>query len=152
MIPLNGNQETTHKSTYQQEIVSELNDIEELPEGNFPINLKLIQKYQRLEPRIIAKYKDGMYHKGAFSGGSNIDLNLKMCKDNIVILSKTQSYVLHWYLTYILHPGMDRTEAKFFQHLYWTANRDAFRKEVSNCDTCQHINRSKKNMVNYQLS
>ena len=42
-IPLNGNQETTQKSTYQQEIVSEINDTEEIPEGTFPINLKLIK-------------------------------------------------------------------------------------------------------------
>ena len=36
--PLNGNQDTTQKSTYQKEIVSEINNIEEIPEGNFPIN------------------------------------------------------------------------------------------------------------------
>ena len=65
--------------------MSEINDIKELPEGTFPINLKLIQKYQREEPSIIAKYKDGTYHKGYFCGGSNIDLNLITCKDNIVI-------------------------------------------------------------------
>ena len=45
ILTLNGNQETTHKSTYQQEIVLEINDIKELPEGNFPINLKSIQKH-----------------------------------------------------------------------------------------------------------
>ena len=53
-LPLNGNQNTTQRSTYHKEIVSEINDIKELPEGNFPINLKLIQKYQRSEPSIIA--------------------------------------------------------------------------------------------------
>ena len=37
-LPLNGNQETTQKSTYQKEIVSEIDYIEELPEGTFPIN------------------------------------------------------------------------------------------------------------------
>ena len=41
-IPLKGNQETTHKSTYQQEIVSEINDTEKIPEGTFPINFKCI--------------------------------------------------------------------------------------------------------------
>ena len=56
-ITLNGNEETTHKSTYQKVIVSEINDIEKLPEGTFPINLKVIPKYQRKEPSIIAKYK-----------------------------------------------------------------------------------------------
>ena len=43
-ISLNGNQETTQNSTYQQEILSEINDTKEIPEGTFPINLKLIKK------------------------------------------------------------------------------------------------------------
>ena len=64
--------------------MSKINDVEELPEGNFPINLKLIQKYQRTEPSLMAKYKDGTYHTGYFRGGSNIDLNLITCKDKIV--------------------------------------------------------------------
>ena len=42
-ILFNGIEETTQKSTYQQEIVSEIDDIEEMPEGTFPINLKLIK-------------------------------------------------------------------------------------------------------------
>ena len=46
-LTFNGNQETTHKSNYQQEIVSEINDTEEITEGYFPINLKLIQQHQR---------------------------------------------------------------------------------------------------------
>ena len=44
IIPLNYNQETTQKSTYKQEIVLEINDIKEIPEGISPINLRLIQK------------------------------------------------------------------------------------------------------------
>ena len=59
IITLNDNQENTQKSIYQQEIVSEINDTKEIPEGTFPINLKFIQKYQRSEPSITAKYKDG---------------------------------------------------------------------------------------------
>ena len=42
-FPFGVNQETTYKSTYQHEIVSEINYIEGIPEGNFPINLTLIQ-------------------------------------------------------------------------------------------------------------
>ena len=64
-IPLNGNQETTQKSTYQQEIVSEINDIKEIPEGTFPINLKFIKKYQQAEPSMKAKYKDNTYQQGS---------------------------------------------------------------------------------------
>ena len=59
MIPLNINKNTSQKSTYQQETVSEIDDNEEIPEGTFPINLKLTKRYQRLEPIIRAKYKDG---------------------------------------------------------------------------------------------
>ena len=62
-----------------------INDIEELTEGDFPINLKLIQKQQRLGPSIIAEYKYGVCHKGSFCGGSNTYIKLITCKDNIVI-------------------------------------------------------------------
>ena len=75
-LPLNGHEDTTQKSTYQIQIVSEINDTEELSEGTFPINLILIQKYQWAEPIITAKYKNGTCHKGSFCGDSNIDLNL----------------------------------------------------------------------------
>ena len=105
--------------------MSEINDIEELPEGNFPINLKPIKKYQQSEPSLMAKYKYGTYHKGYFGGGSNIYLKLITCKDNSVIPSKIQVYVLHWYHTYLLHPGMDRTEAMIRQNFQWPTSEMA---------------------------
>ena len=39
IFSLDGNQETTHKSTYEEEIVPDINDTDEIPEGTFPINL-----------------------------------------------------------------------------------------------------------------
>ena len=51
----------------------------------FTITLKLIQQCQPAEPILMAKYKDGMYHKGSFCGGSNNDLILITCKENIVV-------------------------------------------------------------------
>ena len=83
--------------------MSEINYIEELPEGTFTINLKLIQRHQRMEPSLMDKYKDGTYLAGSFHGGSNNDLSLIACEDNIFILSILQSDVLHWYHTYLLH-------------------------------------------------
>ena len=65
--------------------MSQINNIEELPEGTFPINLKLIQKYQRMEPSIKSKYKDGTYHKVSFRGGINKNIKLITCKGKIVI-------------------------------------------------------------------
>ena len=73
----------------------------------------------------MAEYEDGTHHKGSLYRGSDIDLNLITCKNNIVIPSIVQSYVLHWYHRYLLHPGMDRTEATIRQYLYWTDIRDA---------------------------
>ena len=124
--------------------MSEINDTEAIPEGNFPIYLKLIQKYQRSEPSIIAKYEDCTYHKGYFCGGSNIDIKLITCKNKIFIPPNLQSYVIHWYHTYLLHPVMDRTEAMICQHLYWPDIRNVVRTEVSNCDTCQRTKWSHK--------
>ena len=98
--------------------MSKINDIEELPEVTFPINLDLIQEFKRSEPSIIAKYKNGAYHKGSFCGYINTDIKPITCKDKIVITSKLQSCVLHWYHMYILHPVMDRTEAMIYQHFY----------------------------------
>ena len=132
--------------------MSEINDTEEIPEGNFPVDLKLIQKYQREEPRITAKYKYGMYHKGYFYGGSNIDLKLITCTDKIIITPIIQSYVVHWYDMYLLHPGMDRSEATINQHLYWPDIRYSVRKEVKNCDIPQRTKQLNNKVVNYQLS
>ena len=66
------------------------------------------------------KYNNVTYHKGYFLGGSNDNLKLIPCKDKIVVPSKLQICALHCYHTYLLNPGMDRTEAMIFQHLYWT--------------------------------
>ena len=82
---------------------------------------------------------------------ANIDLRLITCEDNIVILPILQKYVLHWYHTYLLHPGMDRTEAIICQHFYWPVIRESAPKEVRNCDTLQNTKLWNKNMVNYQL-
>ena len=97
----------------------------------------MIQKYQQVEPSIIAKYKNGMYHRGYFCGGSNIYIKLIKCEDKIIIMSKLQKFVLHWYHTYLLHPGMYITEVLIWQHLYCTGIRPAIWKEVTNSDTCQ---------------
>ena len=60
----------------------------------------------------------GVYNKGSFSGVINIYINLIKCEGNIFILLILQSYVLYWYHMYLLHPGMDRTEATIRQYLY----------------------------------
>ena len=85
----------------------------------------------------MAKYKYVKYHKGSFCGVNNIYISLITCEDNILITSILQSSVLHWYHTYLLHPGIDRTEAMICQNYYWPGIIYAVRKEVTNCETFQ---------------
>ena len=115
--------------------MSEIKNTEGISEVNHHINLKLIKKYQQTEPSLMAKYKYGMYDTGSFRGVSNTDLNIITCEDNIVIPLIIQSYVLHCYHTYILHTGMDITEATIIQNLYWPGIVDAVQKKVTNCGT-----------------
>ena len=44
----------------------------------------------------------------------------------------------------MLHPVTDRTEAVIHQNNYWTYNRNAVQKEVTNCDTYQRTKRPNK--------
>ena len=44
-LTIYGNQDTTQESTYAMEIMSEINDIKELPEVIFPIIFELINQY-----------------------------------------------------------------------------------------------------------
>ena len=72
----------------------------------------------------------GTYQKDYFCGGSNENLNLITCDDMIVIKSILQSYVLHWYHTYLLHQLMDRIKAIIHRYLYWLSTRNALWKEI----------------------
>ena len=51
---------------------------------------------------------------------------------------------MKWYHTYLLHPGLDRTEAMICQYLYWSGIREAVQKKVTKCDVCQGTKRSTK--------
>ena len=40
-----------------------------------------------------------------------------ICKnDKIVVPTVLWKYIVNWYHTYLLHPGMDRTEANISEH------------------------------------
>ena len=56
-LPNKRNQETTHESTYTTETMSELYDIEKLPEGMFPLSFKDIDRYQREDPFLTEELK-----------------------------------------------------------------------------------------------
>ena len=107
--------------------MSELYDIEELPEGAFPLSFKLIDRYQREEPFLTEKINSAEYQKGSFCGGWNT-IELVTYKDKIVIPQKLQKYVVKWYHTYLLRKGSDQTEAMIRQHLFWPVIREAIQR------------------------
>ena len=55
-LPIIGKKDTTNDSTCKK--ISESNETKELPKGIFPINLKLLDRYQRKYPILMAKYKN----------------------------------------------------------------------------------------------
>ena len=66
-LPNNGNQKTTHESTYTTETMSELYDNNELPEYMFTLSFNIIDRYQREEPFLLGKTEICIISKGFFS-------------------------------------------------------------------------------------
>ena len=64
--------------------MSELYGIKELPEGTFPLYLKLIEYYQQEYPILTEKLKCAEYIKGSFCRGQNT-IKLVALNNEIVI-------------------------------------------------------------------
>ena len=93
---------------YTTETISELCDIEVLPEGTFPISFNFVYRYHREELFLSEKRKYAEYSKGYFCRVQST-INLITYKYKIVIPQKLQKYVVKWYHMYLLHPVLDRT-------------------------------------------
>ena len=48
-----------------------------------------------------------------------------------------QHKVLHWYHSWLGHPGINRTEESIAQHLWWPKMRDQITHYVVTCPSCQ---------------
>ena len=70
--------------------MSELYDIEELPEGTFPLYFNLLYRYQQEEPFFAEKLKCAEYTKVSFCGG-RITIDIITYKDKIVISQKLKN-------------------------------------------------------------
>ena len=55
-----------------------------------------------------------------------------------------QIYALNGYYKYLFHPGIYRTGAIIFQHLYWSVIRKSVRPEVINCGNCKRTKLSNR--------
>ena len=92
-------------------MMSEINDVKEVPEGVFPIRLRLIDQYQSKYPSLMTKYYTTIYNIDPFCVGINININLITCRDRVDIFLILKSYVLRWYHMYLLHLVIDIMEA-----------------------------------------
>ena len=72
------------------------------------------------------------YHTKSFRGGGT-NHTLICHKDKIVIPSSLQNRVVEWYHTYLLHPGVNCTEATIRQHLWWPNMRDDIKRHIGTC-------------------
>ena len=113
------------ETDFTREMLSEPYGIDAHEPDPFPNSFKNKDKYQRKDSALIGKLKrtidtakDNGYHTESFRGGGT-DIELICYNGKIVILLLLQKYVLHWYHTYLLHPGITRTEETIRQHFHW---------------------------------
>ena len=67
--------------------MAEMNDIIELPEGIFFLNINY--QYQWKEPSLKAKYNNRTYKTGSSRGISNMNFKLITCECKIYVASNT---------------------------------------------------------------
>ena len=100
---------------------------------------------------LVEKHKHVNYQIGCFCGGNNT-IKLTTYNNTMILSKKIQRYVVKWNHAYLLHTLIDRMESNTYQHIYWPETREAYQKEVINCEVFQPKKVQTKNMVNYQLS
>ena len=104
-------------SKITREYLAECYGLDKLDSDTFPLNYKLIDKFQQKDHILADKLKRAIYQKETFCGGGK-ELQL-ICKNGkIVIPAALQKYVLNWYHTYLLHPGTDCTECTTAKHFF----------------------------------
>ncbi len=84
----------------------------------------------------ILHLENSLYHLKDFHGGGKTQ-SLVCFKDKIVVPTKLQKHIIHWYHTVLCHPGINRTEETIGQHLWWPKMRQQITSFVTHCITCQ---------------
>jgi len=135
-------------------------DAADLPASVFPLTYKFIAHEQQTDKSLLKRLSKSYgapsevniaseeliqalsqastasYHTKSFRGGGT-NHTLICHKDKIVIPSSLQNRVVEWYHTYLLHPGVNRTEETIRQHLWWPNMRDDIKRHIGTCDICQ---------------
>jgi len=117
--------------------------VEEQKEITFPLAFELIHKKQLSDKSLVKALTEDKYHlKSFYRGESQYDL---ICHKHKIVVPKTlQKQILEWYHTFLIHPGINRTEETINQHFWWKTMRDDITKHVSCCPICQKNKRKHK--------
>ena len=122
---------------------------DELDDDIFPVSYSLIDKEQQKDKKLLAKLKLGHYGITSFLGGDKT-VNLVTWKEKIVIPSSPEDWVARWHHAYLLHPGINRTEAAIWQCLHWLNMTAKIRRHCETCPTCQVNKKTTKKMMSCQ--
>ena len=93
--------------------------VDKLSNDIFPLDYTLIDKEQQKDPTLLKALKANLYTIKAFCGGDDKSIELICHNDKIVIPTSLRQRVVEWYHTYLLQPGLNRTEESICQHLAW---------------------------------
>ena len=126
------------------DMLAERYDISKLSDNEHPVTFRTIEKHQKKDRTLINKLKTNKnYTLKTFRGGEK-SYDLVLRHDKIVIPSTLKRKVLEWYHTYLLHPGLNRTEETIRQHLWWKSLREDVQAHIKICDKCQRFKKQKK--------
>ena len=99
----------------------------------------MIYKFKRKNKELAAKLKCANLNNNFCGGGIFTQLTCR--SDKNFILKILQRYIVNWYQTYLLNPGMGHTATTFVQHLYWPSLRYNIRNHIKVCSNCQKNNK-----------
>ena len=108
----------------------------------FPLTYLEMGQAQSGDMKLLQMVKDKpkeYLFKQFHSAGKTFEL---IClNDKIVIAKSQQQHIVEWYHTFLLHPGINRTEETIAQHLWWPNMRNHITNFVLTCESCQRNKR-----------
>eukprot|EP00957_Ditylum_brightwellii_P159655 12152654-Ditylum_brightwellii.AAC.1 len=94
--------------------------IEQLSEGIYHVQLKLLQAEQQKDKKLLKKAKpSNANYKVKNFLGCDQKYQLMCLNNKIVVLTSLQRRIVEWYHERLCHPGLARTEATIRQHFIW---------------------------------
>jgi hypothetical protein len=123
------------RSPPNSEKLSEIFVQQNLEPDIFPVNFGVIASYQNRDKELenLLKTTNPNISRKIFRGGESLICH----RDKIFVPKDLRRHIIDWYHTYLMHPGITRTEETISQHLYWPNIRKTVEEFVKSCPTCQ---------------